>query len=56
MTTKYNQYSCLENPLGERNLAVCSPWGHTESDPTERLSTPIPSIRGRIQKVEFGVE
>ena len=23
----------------QRNLAVCSPWGHRESDTTERLST-----------------
>ena len=29
------QYSCLENPRG---LAGYSPWGHKESDTTERLS------------------
>ena len=28
------QYSCLENPLGERSLAVYSPWGLKESDTT----------------------
>ena len=33
------QYSCLENPHGQRNLASCSPWGHKESDRTEPLST-----------------
>ena len=33
------QYSCLENPHGQRNLVGCSPWGHKESDTTERLST-----------------
>ena len=33
------QYSCLENPHGQRNLAVYSPWGHKESDVTEWLST-----------------
>ena len=33
------QYSCLENPHGQRTLAGCSPWGHKESDTTERLST-----------------
>ena len=33
------QYSCLENPHGQRNLADCSPWGCKESDMTERLST-----------------
>ena len=34
------QYSCLENPHGQRSLEGCSPWGHKESDTTERLSTP----------------
>ena len=33
------QYSCLENPHGQRSLAVYSPWGCKESDTTERLST-----------------
>ena len=33
------QYSCLENPHGQRSLADYSPWGHKESDMTERLST-----------------
>ena len=33
------QYSCLENPHGQRSLAGYSPWGHKESDKTERLST-----------------
>ena len=32
------QYSCLENPHGQRNLAGYSPWGHKESDMTEPLS------------------
>ena len=31
------QYSCLENPLGQRSLAVYSLWGHKESDRIERL-------------------
>ena len=31
------QYSCLENPHGQRNLSGCSPWGCKESDMTERL-------------------
>ena len=31
------QYSCLENPHGQRSLAGCSLWGHTQSDVTERL-------------------
>ena len=33
------QYSCLENPHGQRSLVGYSPWGHKESDMTERLST-----------------
>ena len=32
------QYSCLENPQGQRSLAGYSPWGRKESDTTERLS------------------
>ena len=32
------QYSCLENPHGQRNLVSYSPWGLKESDMTERLS------------------
>ena len=33
------QYSCLENPHGQRGLAGYSPWDHKDSDRTERLST-----------------
>ena len=33
------QYSCLENPHGQRSMGCYSPWGHTESDTTERPST-----------------
>ena len=33
------QYSCLENPHGQRSLAGYSPWGHKELDTTEPLST-----------------
>ena len=32
------QYSCLENPHGQRSLVGYSPRGHKESDMTERLS------------------
>ena len=32
------QYSYLENPHGQRNLAGYSPWGHKESDTTEQLN------------------
>ena len=33
------QYSCLENPHGQRSLAGFSPWGCKELDMTEQLST-----------------
>ena len=29
------QYSCLENPHGQRSLVGYSPWGHKESDTTQ---------------------
>ena len=32
------QYSCLENPHGQRSLVGYSPWGHKESDTTKWLS------------------
>ena len=31
-------YPCLENLHGQRSLTGYSPWGHKESDTTERLS------------------
>ena len=33
------QYSCLENPHGQRSLVGYSPWYWKESDTTEQLST-----------------
>ena len=33
------QYSCLENPLGQRSLVGSSPWGHRKSYTTKWLST-----------------
>ena len=32
------QFSCLENPHGQRSLAGYSPWGHKELDNTEQLT------------------
>ena len=29
------QYSCLENPHGQKSLVGYSPWSHKESDMTE---------------------
>ena len=31
------QYSCLENPHGQRTLAGCSPWDHKESHMSQGL-------------------
>ena len=33
------QYSCLENPHGQKSLVGYSPWGHKELDTTEQIST-----------------
>ena len=46
------QYSCLENPHGQRSLAGYRPWDHKESDTTKRLtlSQTLQLIRG--QKIE----
>ena len=33
------QYSCLENPHGQKSLVGYSPWGHKKLDMTEWLST-----------------
>ena len=35
------QYSCLENPHGQRSWVGYSPWGHKESDMTEWLSARV---------------
>ena len=32
------QYSCLENPHGQRSVEGCNPWGRKESDATEWLN------------------
>ena len=36
------QYSCLENPHGQRSLAGCSTWGCKELDMTKQLSMHVP--------------
>ena len=33
------EYSCLENPHGQRSLVGHSPWGHKELDMTEHAGT-----------------
>ena len=39
----------LENPRGQRSLVGYSPWGHKESDKTERLSI------AQYRKEEYGI-
>ena len=38
------QYSCLENPHGQRSLEGYNPWGYRESDTTEQLSAAWPPV------------
>ena len=47
------QYSCLENPHGQRSLAGCSPWGRKESDTTEPLSTAQHKVENKDRPMEF---
>ena len=42
------QYSCLENPCWQRSLAGCNPWGHKQSDTTDRLSTHMNKVKVMI--------
>ena len=37
------QYSCLENPHGQRSLAGCIPKGHKELDTIEPLTLSLAS-------------
>ena len=48
------QYSCLENPPGQRSLAGYSLWGPKESDVTEQLSTAqhSPAKTTKVQLIE----
>ena len=39
------QYSCLENPHGQRSLVGHSPWGHKESDTAEQLRTHTVTVK-----------
>ena len=42
------QYSCLENPHGQRSLAGYSPYSLKESETTERLSTAHSTYEAQI--------
>ena len=47
------QYSCLENPRGQRSLAGCSPCGCKELDTTEHSTqTVLKAYAGRGKKME----
>ena len=55
------QYSCLENPHGQKSLVDCSPRGHKKSDVTEQLSAaqyayPFTSWQIKGEKVEVVTE
>ena len=43
------QYSCLENPHGQRSLVGYSPWGRRESDRAEQLSTTHSTAQAWLQ-------
>ena len=55
---QYNplQYSCRENPHGQRSLAGYSPLGHKELDMTEQLSTAHNTIQKRFIGVFLQLE
>ena len=38
------QYTCLENPHGQKTLVGYSPWDRKESDMTKQLNTPHSSV------------
>ena len=44
------EYSCLENPHGQRSLAGYSPWGRKESDTTGQLALSLHFSHCRIKK------
>ena len=46
------QYSCLENPLGQRSLAGYSPWGRKELDMTESTAR---MNRTQKRKLQSGI-
>ena len=50
------QYSCLENPYGQRSLAGYSPWGHKELDTTEGLTTAHSNLLYGISQVVLVVK
>ena len=47
------QYSCLENPHGQRNLVGYSPWSRKELDMTEQLSAAKESRWGVFRNIQM---
>ena len=45
------QFSCLENPHGQRSLVGYSPWGRKESDTTGQLTLPLTSEHSHSQNL-----
>ena len=35
---------------GQGGLACCSPWGHKESDTTERLNSKLPTVSSLVKQ------
>ena len=48
------QYSCLENPHGQRSLAGYNPEGHKESDVTEQTSTGSLGLPWKLASSQLG--
>ena len=46
------QYSCLENPRGQRSLVGYSPWGRKESYTTEQLNTARTGSHSQMHRQE----
>ena len=46
----------LGNSEGQGSLACCSPWGHKESDKTERLNNNKKKVGGSSKKCFFKLQ
>ena len=49
------QYSCLDNPHGQRNLVGYNPWCLKESDMTKQLSTWLKIKYKKKKKKEYAI-
>ena len=47
------QYSCLENPHGQRSLVGCSPWGHKEMDVIGQLRTQLNHFSVHLKLIQY---